>query len=227
MGQKISIPLFRAKKRLSHINSKNHEATELQKSVWFASGRNYSRTLLQDVEIRQYIKNFAKSAGLVDVIIKRNVRKVEITIYVTRPGVVIGKSGSNINKLRSQLTKNFRLPKDLKINIEEFKDPFRSAAVIAHEIEEALKRNVPYRRLIKTTLDKIRYSGIQGAKITVKGRLNGAEIARKEEVGYGSIPRHTIDSNLDYAHVHAKTTAGIIGVRVILNKGNKFTNYSY
>lgn len=227
MGQKISIPLFRAKKRLSHVNSKGNEATELQKSVWFASGRSYSKTLLQDVAIREFIKNATKNAGLVDVIIKRNVRRVEITIYVTRPGVVIGKAGVHINKLRADLTKKFPLPKDLKINIEEFKDPFRSAAVVANDISEALKRGVPYRRLIKTTLDKIRYSGIQGAKITVKGRLNGAEIARKEEVGYGSIPRHTIDSNLDYAHVHCKTAAGIIGVRVILNKGNKFTNYSY
>jgi len=227
MGQKISIPLFRAKKRLSHVNGKGHEPTELQKSVWFATGRAYSKTLMQDVEIRKYITNFAQRAGLVEVIIKRNVRKVEITIYVTRPGVIIGKGGSNINLLRTELSKKFPLPNDLKLNIEEFKDPFRSASVIAHDIEEALKRNVPYRRLIKTTLDKIRYSGVQGAKIQVKGRLNGAEIARKEEVTYGSIPRHTIDSNLDYASVHAKTAAGIIGIKVILNKGNKFTNYTY
>jgi small subunit ribosomal protein S3 len=227
MGQKISIPLFRAKKRLSHVNSKGHEATELQKSVWFATGRSYSKLLLQDVAIRDFLKSEIQRAGLVDVIIKRNVRKVEITIYVTRPGVVIGKGGSQINQLRSDLTNKFPLPKDLKINIEEFKDPFKSAAVIAHDIEEAMKRGIPYRRLIKTTLEKVRYSGVLGAKIMVKGRLNGAEIARKEVVGYGSIPRHTIDSNLDYANVAAKTPAGIVGVTVILNKGNKFTNYSY
>lgn len=227
MGQKISIPLFRAKKRLSHINTKGIEPTELQKSVWYANGRSYSKLLLQDVAIREFLTKMLKKAGLVEVIIKRNVRKVDITVYVTRPGVVIGKSGASINQLKEDLIKKFELPSDLRINIEEFKDPFRSATVIAHDIEEALKRNVPYRRLIKTTLEKIRYSGILGAKIIVSGRLNGAEIAREEIVGYGSIPRHTIDSNLDYASVPAKTAAGIIGIKVILNKGNKFTNFTY
>lgn len=227
MGQKISPHLLRAYRRLSNTNPKGMEPTELQKSVWFATGKNYSTLLFQDYEIRQYLSKELLSAGIVEIIIRRNVRKLEITLYVTRPGVVIGKGGASINKLRVDLVTKFNLPQDLKLNIEEFKDPFRSANVIANDISEALKRNIPYRRLIKTTLEKIRYSGVQGAKIQVKGRLNGAEIARKEEVGFGSIPRHTIDAMLDSASIQSKTAAGIIGVRVILCKGDKFTNFTY
>lgn len=227
MGQKISVHLFRAKQRLGNVTNSSSEATNLQKSVWFATGRSYSKLLMQDIAIREYVKSKTLSAGFVDCVIRRYVRKVEINIFVTRPGVVIGKGGASINQLRTDLVSRFQLPGDVKINIEEFKDPFRSAQVIATDISEALKRGLPYRRIIKTTLDKIRYSGIQGAKITVKGRLNGAEIARKEEVAFGSIPRHTIDSLLDTAHVHCRTTAGVVGVRVILYKGDKFTNYTY
>jgi small subunit ribosomal protein S3 len=227
MGQKISPHLFRAHRRLSNTNPKGIEPSEMQKSVWFASGKNYSTLLFQDHEIREYLTKELLSAGIVDIIIRRNVRKLEITLYVTRPGVVIGKGGASINKLRTDLVTKFNLAQDFKLNIEEFRDPFRSANVIANDISEALKRNIPYRRLIKTTLEKMRYSGIKGAKIQVKGRLNGAEIARKEEVGFGSIPRHTIDSMIDIANVPSKTAAGIIGVRVLINHGDKFTNYTY
>src|SRR6476469_648182 len=154
MGQKISVNLFRAKQRLSNVTN-NAEATNLQKSVWFATGRSYSKLLMQDVAIRDYIKKQLVGAGLVDCIIRRYVRKVEINLFVTRPGVVIGKSGANINKLRTELVNNFKLPADVKLNIEEFKDPSRSAEVVANEIAEALKKNVPYRKLIKNYLDKI------------------------------------------------------------------------
>jgi small subunit ribosomal protein S3 len=227
MGQKISVDLFRAKKRLSNVNNINGDPSQMQKSVWFASGRSYSKLLLQDKDIRSYLKQNLQSAGLVEIIIKRYFRKVEIVLYVTKPGVVIGKAGSSINKLKDGLISKFVLPSDLRLDIQEFKDPNRSAQVIAHEISEALKRSIPYRRLAKSYLEKIRYSGVLGAKISLSGRLNGAEIARKEEFPFGSIPRHTIDANLDYALVHCKTKAGIIGVKVLLYKGDKFKNYTY
>lgn len=227
MGQKISTKLFRSFQTLSQVEIAGADPTTLQKSVWFATGRNYSKILFQDSEIRDYIKNQIKAAGLVDIIIRRYFRRVEIYLYVTKPGVVIGKSGATINALRHSLVTKFALPKDLKVSIEEFKDPFRSAQVIATDISTALEKNIPYRRLIKSYLEKIKYSGILGAKITVKGRLNKAEIARKEEVAYGSIPRHTISSIIDTANVDSHTAAGIIGVRVMLYKGNKLTNYTY
>jgi small subunit ribosomal protein S3 len=227
MGQKISINLFRAKQRLSNVHHQNGDITNVQRSVWFASGRSYSKLLHQDLELRAFLKKELLKAGLVDVLIRRYFRKIEVILYVTKPGIVIGKGGSSINQLKSTLISKFNLPKDLKINIEEFKDPNRSAEVIAQELSAALTKNVPYRKLAKLYIEKIRYSGILGAKITVKGRLNKAEIARKEDFGFGSIPRHTIDSVIDFAHVHCKTSAGIIGVRVMLYKGDKIKNYTY
>ncbi|NJK71579.1 MAG: 30S ribosomal protein S3 [Thermales bacterium] len=227
MGQKISVNLFRAKKRLSNVNASDSDVSALQRSVWFATGRSYSKLLHQDLAIRKFITDEVRSAGLANIIIKRQVRRVEIILYVTKPGIVIGKGGSTINKLKDSLVKKFKLPKDLRLNIEEFKDPNRSAQVIAEELSFALKKNVPYRRLAKSYLEKIRYSGILGAKILIKGRLNKAEIARKEEFAFGSIPRHTIDASLDYAVVHCRTTAGILGIKVLLYKGDKIKNYTY
>jgi small subunit ribosomal protein S3 len=227
MGQKISINLFRAKQRLSNVHHQNGDITNVQRSVWFASGRSYSKLLHQDLELRAFLKKELLKAGLVDVLIRRYFRKIEVILYVTKPGIVIGKGGSSINQLKATLISKYNLPKDLKINIEEFKDPNRSAEVIAQELSAALTKNVPYRKLAKLYIEKIRYSGILGAKITVKGRLNKAEIARKEDFGFGSIPRHTIDSVIDFAHVHCKTSAGIIGVRVMLYKGDKIKNYTY
>lgn len=226
MGQKISVNLFRAKKRLSNVDTSG-DPSQMQKSIWFTSAKSYSKLLLQDKDIRAYIKKELQSAGLVEIIIRRYFRKIEIILYVTKPGVVIGRSGSTINKLKEDLILKFNLPKDIRLDIQEFKDPNRSAQVIASEISEALKRNIPYRRLAKSYLEKIRYSGVLGAKISLSGRLNGAEIARREEFPFGSIPRHTIDASLDYAQVHCKTKAGIIGIKVILYKGDKFKNYTY
>jgi small subunit ribosomal protein S3 len=227
MGQKISVNLFRAKKRMSNVTSNSSDVSSLQKSVWFASGRSYSKLLHQDLDIRKYLEEELRSAGLVNIIIKRYVRKVEIILYVTKPGIVIGRGGSTINSLKTKLISKFNLVKDLKLNIEEFKDPNRSAQVIANELSFALKKGLPYRRLAKSFLERIKYSGIPGAKIVIKGRLNKADIARKEEFAYGSIPRHTIDASLDYALVHCKTTAGILGVKVLLYKGDKIKNYQY
>ncbi len=227
MGQKISVNLFRAKKRMSNVQANSSDVSSLQKSVWFATGSSYSKLLHQDLEIRKFLEKEITSAGLVNVIIKRAVRRVEIILYVTKPGIVIGRGGSTINALKDRLVKKFNLKKDLSINIEEFKDPNRSAQVIANEISFALKKGLPYRRLAKSYLEKIRYSGIPGAKIVVKGRLNKADIARKEEFSYGSIPRHTIDASLDYALVHCRTTAGILGIKVLLYKGDKIKNYQY
>jgi small subunit ribosomal protein S3 len=228
MGQKISPILFRAKQRLANTTLENTDATGLQRSVWFSKGRSYSKLLIQDVEIRRFFEKNLRNAGLVDCIIRRFVRKVEINLYVTKPGLVIGKGGATINKLREDLIKEFKLTEDVKINIEEFKDPNRSASVIAQDIAMALEKRVPYRRLIKTYIEKIKYSRILGAKITVSGRLNGVDIHRTEHFSFGSIPRHTIDAHLDNSRAIAKLkSAGTIGVTVTLYKGSKFTNYQY
>jgi small subunit ribosomal protein S3 len=227
MGQKISVALFRAKKRLSNVTNNSSIPSQLQKSVWFAGKGKYSQLLIDDVQIRKYIIEKLSNAGLAQVVIRRYFRKVEITLFSTKPGIIIGKSGSSIKLLKSDLINKFKLPKDLKLEILEYKDPFSSALVIGTEISEALKKGVPFRRLAKIYIEKIKYSGVMGAKISIKGRLNGAEIARKEDFAFGSIPRHTIDSNIDYSLVESLTKAGIVGVKVWLYKGDKIKNYSY
>jgi small subunit ribosomal protein S3 len=227
MGAKISVELLRAKTRLKNVANNSAAPNDLQKSVWFASGKSYSKLLLQDLRIRKYLFKKLSFAGLAQVVIRRNYKRTEITLFVTKPGVVIGKGGASINELKADLIKRFKLAQDLRLEIQEFKDPFRSAQVIAFEISEALKRSVPYRRLAKNYTEKIKYAGVLGAKISLKGRLNGAEIARKEEFAVGSIPRHTIDSSIDYAHIQSHTKAGVIGVRVWIYTGDKLKNYTY
>ncbi len=226
MGQKISPNLFRAYSKLSKTtNQSTPDASGLQPSVWFATKRTYSKLILQDKDIRDFIRLKMSAAGLVEIIIRRFFKKVEVTLFVTKPGVVIGRSGATINQLKEDLIKKFSLPADLRLDIQEYKDPFRSAKVIGQELSDAIKRGVSYRRLAKTYLEKIRYAGVLGAKIIIKGRLNGAEIARGEKFENGSVPCHTIDANIDFCRVPCKTKAGIIGIRVWLYKGDKFKNY--
>jgi small subunit ribosomal protein S3 len=227
MGQKISVKLFRAYKTKSNVHNKSADPSNLATSVWYARPNQYSKLLLQDIEIRKYIEKELAIAGLVQSVIRRQVRKVEISIFVTKPGLAIGKAGSGITRLKNDLVKKFALPEDLKIDIQEYRDPYKSAVVIANELSDAIKRGASYRKLAKTYLEKVRYSGVLGAKILLGGRLNGAEIARKETFTHGSVPRHTIDSNIDFANVHCKTKAGIIGIKVWLYKGDKFTAYTY
>ncbi|MBC7406015.1 MAG: 30S ribosomal protein S3 [Candidatus Parcubacteria bacterium] len=226
MGQKINVNLFRAKKKLSNVTNTSADATALQTSVWFAKGKTYSTYLLADREIKIFLRKELQSSGLVNVVVRRYFRKVEISIFVTRPGLVIGKAGATINALKAKLIKMFKLPEDLKLDIAEYRDPYRSANVIAEELSDAVKRGAAYRKLAKGFLEKVKYSGIQGCKITVAGRLNGAEIARSEHFGYGSVPRHTIDANIDYAAVPCKTKAGILGIKVWLFKGDKFNAFN-
>jgi small subunit ribosomal protein S3 len=227
MGQKINVNLFRAKRKLANVSNQSADATDLQTSVWFAKGRDYSQLLIQDKKIREYIQTHLASAGLVEVVIRRYFRKVEISIFVTKPGLVIGRSGAAINQLKENLVKEFKLPNDLKIDIQEYRDPYRSAKVIAYELSEAIRRGAAYRKLAKNYIEKVKYAGVYGAKISLGGRLNGAEIARTEHFSHGSVPRHTISANIDYAQIHCKTKAGIIGVKVWLYKGDKFQSFSH
>ncbi len=227
MGQKISVNLFRSFKRKSNVYNHSSNPNDLQKSVWYATKKNYSKLLLQDIFIRRHIEKKLSYAGIAQIVIRRHFKKTEITLFVSKPGLVIGRGGSNINVIKDDLITRFKLPKDLRLEILEYKDQYSSANIIANEISEALIKNVPFRRLAKTFLEKIKYSGVLGVKISLKGRLNGVDIARKEDFAFGSVPRHTIDSNLDYAYIPSKTKTGIVGIKVWLYKGDKFKNYSY
>lgn len=227
MGQKISVELFRAAQKLGNATNKNANIVSTPKSLWFAGEKNYATVLLQDYKIREYLDKRLFGLGVAKLELRRYFRKLEVNIHTTKPGLVIGKAGELINSLKKDLINKFKLSNDIKINIQEFRDPNRSAKVIAEDIAQALQKRVPFRKVAKNYIERIKYSGVLGAKIIIKGRVNGADIARKEEFTFGSIPRHTIDSQIDVHHVHTKTFAGILGVRVYLYLGDKLTNYSY
>ncbi len=218
MGQKINPVLFRTRYRSLKPDLK--DPANMQKSFWYASKSSYASMLKRDIQIRTYLLKQLNRAGIVEVIIKMSLRRLEIDIWVSRPGMVIGKGGSGIETIKNSLIRRFNLPSDLKLNIEEFKDENRSARVIANTIAQAIEKRVSYRRFIKNLIEKVKTSGIPGVKVKVGGRLNGAEIARSEEFTLGSVPRQTIRANIDYASVTAKTLAGTLGVKVWINKSS-------
>ncbi len=226
MGSKISVNLFRAKKIMGNNDANIKDPSQLPKSVWFASKKSYATLLKQDINMRKFLHTKLKVAGIVDVIIKRYIKRVEITIYATKPGIIIGKSGASINTLKTDLLKKFQLPQDTRLDVVEIKNPYTSSKAVADEIAYMLQKGTAVRRVCKFTLEKVKQSGIPGCKIKISGRINGSEIAREEKFGYGSIPRHTIDANIDHAHVHCKTVAGILGVSIMMYKGDKLTNFN-
>ncbi|MGL4759778.1 MAG: 30S ribosomal protein S3 [Patescibacteria group bacterium] len=202
------------------------DPSQMPKSVWFATKKSYATLLKQDIAIRKHLAIKLKPAGIVEVIIKRYIKRVEITVYATKPGIIIGKAGASINILKADLLKKFQLPQDTRLDVAEIKNPYTSAKAVADEISFMLQKGTAVRRVCKFTMDKVKQSGIPGCKIVISGRINGAEIAREEKFAYGSIPRHTIDANIDHAHNHCKTVAGILGVSVMMYKGDKLTNFN-
>jgi small subunit ribosomal protein S3 len=226
MGQKISVNFLRARKRLPNNDNASATHNELQKSVWFANGRDYSKLMLQDFAIKDYLRLKLKDAGLVEIIIRRFFKKIEISIFTTKPGIIIGRQGSSINELRTDVTKRFGLKTEVKLDIQEVKDTFLSAVSIAYELGEAIKKGMPYRRLAKTFMEKAKMAGNKGIKLMFSGRINGSDIARTETLNNGAVPRHTIDSNIDYALNHCQTKSGIMGIKVWLYKGNKYDKFN-
>lgn len=226
MGTKISIELFRAKAKLGNVVGRNQAPVSTPKSVWYVDDKSYASVLLQDHQIREFLFKRLYGMGVAKIEIKRVFRKLEIAIHTTKPGLIIGKGGSLINELKQDLLTKLKLPADLKLSIIEFRDPNRSANVIAEDIAGALVKRVPYRKVVKNYLERVRYSGVLGCKIKLSGRLNGVDIARSDEFGFGSVPRHTIDAQIDYSLVHAQTQTGTIGVKVFLYLGDKITNYT-
>ncbi len=184
---------------------------------WF-SANNFASSVTQDIAIRKVISDklgFRAAVARVD--IERSQNEMIITIHTAKPGVVIGRAGAGVEMLKSALTKIIKDP--LKINIEEVKSPETNAQLIAENIASQLERRLPFRRVIKSSTEAAVRAGVLGAKASVSGRLNGAEMARRETSAVGSIPLHTIKANIDYATAEARTTYGIIGVKVWIYKG--------
>jgi small subunit ribosomal protein S3 len=186
------------------------------KSSWF-NERNFDDYLLEDIHIRDHIVGKLAHAGLSDITIKKNANEIEVNIHTARPGIVIGKSGSEVDALRRDLHKLTN--KAVKVNILEIKRPELDAKLVAQSIAEQLQNRVAFRRAMKRSLTSAMRSGAKGVKVQVSGRLGGAEMARTEGYSDGRVPLHTMRADIDYGFHEARTTFGRIGVKVWINKG--------
>lgn len=189
-------------------------------SRWYAD-KDYATFLIQDIKIRKAIAGkLSKRAGVSRVDIERSPGQTVITIHTSKPGIVIGRGGSGAEELKTLLAKVVGNP--VKVSIEEVKKPETNAQLVAENIAGQLERRISFRRAMKMAVENAMKSGAQGAKVMVAGRLNGAEMARREMVSQGSIPLATLRADIEFATAVAKTTYGIIGVKVWVYKGAKF-----
>ena len=186
-------------------------------SVWYADSKNYARQLITDLEVRQYIEKVLDNASVSRILIERPAQTARITISTARPGIVIGKKGEDVDKLRKDLTARMGVP--VNINIEEIRKPDLDAKLVAQNVAQQLERRVMFRRAMKRAVQNALRQGAEGVKIQVSGRLGGAEIARAEWYREGRVPLHTLRADIDYATYEASTTYGIIGVKVWIFKG--------
>lgn len=186
-------------------------------SRWYADTKDYGNLLLEDLKIRDFIKEECKQAGVSRVIIERPHKKCRVTIHTARPGVIIGKKGADIETLRKKIAK--MTDSELHLNIVEVRKPELDAQLVAESIAQQLERRIAFRRAIKRAAQNAMRMGALGIRINVSGRLGGAEIARTEWTREGQVPLHTLRADIDYAHAEAKTAYGIIGVKVWIYKG--------
>ncbi len=186
-------------------------------STWYANKQDYSKKLVEDYEIRTYLKNLLKPAGINKLDISRKGDKVLVDIYTAKPGMIIGKGGASIEELRVKLNKKFG--KDISLNIVEIKDVDLAAQLVAENIAIQLEKRISFRKAMKQAMQKTMKAGALGIKTAVSGRLGGAEIARTEHYNEGTIPLQTLRADIDYGFAEAKTTYGIIGVKVWIYKG--------
>jgi small subunit ribosomal protein S3 len=186
-------------------------------SRWYAEGKNYGKLLEEDLKIRKFVLETLPQAAISKVVIERPAKLCRVSIYAARPGVIIGKKGADIEKLRSQLAK--MTDSDVKLNIVEIRKPEIDAKLVAQGIADQLIRRVAFRRAMKRAMQSAMRLGAEGIKVVCSGRLGGAEIARVEQYREGRVPLHTLRANIDYAEAEALTTYGIIGIKVWVFKG--------
>jgi small subunit ribosomal protein S3 len=190
--------------------------TKQWKSVWFAS-KNYSTLLNQDINLRRDLKKKLYAAGISHIQIERPANNAVVTIHSARPGVIIGKKGGSVEGLRQEISNQLGVP--VHLNIEEVKKPDLDATLVAESIAQQLEQRVMFRRAMKRAVTSAMKAGAKGLKISVSGRLGGAEIARTEWYREGRVPLHTFRADIDYGVAESKTTYGIIGVKVWIFKG--------
>ena len=191
--------------------------TKKHTSTWYAEGRDYADNLLVDLRVREFVKKKLAAASVSRVEIERPAQTAKVTVYTARPGIVIGKKGEDVEKLRNTLTQQMGVP--VQVNIEEIRKPDLDAQLVADGVASQLERRVMFRRAMKRAVQNAMRQGAEGIKIQVGGRLGGAEIARSEWYREGRVPLHTLRADIDYATAEAATTYGIIGIKVWIFKG--------
>lgn len=213
MGQKVNPIGFRLPQSLDW------------QSRWFSDNkRRYQENLLEDVKIRKFLMEKLKLAGIIRVQIDRLINKMKITLFVSRPGVVIGRGGSGLELLKKELLKKVSIPepeKNLDLDVVEIKNPELSAHLITLRIVEQLEKRLPYRRVVAKTIERVMAAGALGVRIVLSGRIAGAEISRREKFQQGKVPLQTLRADIDYAQIPAFTKSGYIGVKVWIFKGEK------
>ena len=193
-------------------------------SKWYANSKNFPDLLNADIKVREFLRKKLANANVSRIQIERPARSAVVTIHTARPGVVIGKKGADIEILRSDISKIVGLHiNNVKVNIEEIRKPELDAQLVAEGIAQQLERRIMFRRAMKRALQNTMRMGAQGMKVSVAGRLNGAEIARTESYREGRVPLHTLRADIDYGFAEALTTFGIIGVKVWIYKGEVFS----
>ncbi|MFT5501691.1 MAG: small subunit ribosomal protein S3, partial [Woeseiaceae bacterium] len=189
-------------------------------SKWYADSKTFPEYVRQDHLLREFIKKKLKDASVSRIYIERPAKKANITIFTARPGIVIGKKGEDIEKLRTAVAKMIEMNvNDVRINISEVRKPEMDAQLVAEGIAQQLERRVMFRRAMKRAVTNTMRVGAEGVKVKVGGRLNGAEIARSEWYREGRVPLHTLRADIDYGFAEAHTTYGVIGVKVWIFKG--------
>ncbi len=189
-------------------------------SVWYAKKKDFGNYLIEDFKIRKYIKDNVVNSGVSKVMIERTSQKCFVTIYTSRPGFVIGKKGSDIEKIKNKLSRF--TTNSITLNIKEVKKPETNSYLVAENIAQQLVKRISYRRAMKRAIQSALRLGAKGIRVCLAGRLAGNEIARTEWLREGSVPLHTFRANVDYAEAEALTTYGIIGIKVWIYKGEIF-----
>ena len=212
MGHKVSPLLL----RLGYIKNWN--------SIWFAKHHDFARNIVEDHGIRKFIKSKFKQAAISKVIIERLAQKVKVRICSARPGIIIGRHGADIERLREEL--NDLVKKEISIDIEEIKNPAIDAQLVAENVSLQLEKRIAFRRAIKRSIEQSMSAGAKGIKVICSGRLGGAEIARTETFRQGKIPLSTLRADIDYGFAESLTTYGLIGIKVWIYKGEILTKHT-
>ena len=207
MGQKIHPTGFRL------------GITQEHRSRWYADPKNYPDTLQEDHKIRQYVKATLANAGISQIRIERKAEQIDLEVSTARPGVVVGRGGAGIDSLRVGLQKLLGSNRQIRINVVEVTKVDTDAMLIGEYIAQQLEKRVSFRRVVRQAITRAQKAGVEGIKVQVSGRVNGAEIARTEVTREGSVPLHTLRADIDYAYCTAKTIYGILGIKVWIFKG--------